>query len=48
MIRIKLISKKDQGHYKAGQIIRHIEVDLTFNVESLTHYYDLEVIPVLI
>jgi hypothetical protein len=48
MIRIKLISKKDQGHYKAGQTIRHIEVDMHFNIDSLTHYYDFEVIPVLI
>ena len=48
MKRIKLISKIDQGNYKAGQTIRHIEVDLTFNVESLTHYYDYLIIPVLI
>jgi hypothetical protein len=48
MKRIKLISKKDQGYYKAGQTIRHIEVDLHFNVERLTHYYDFEVIPEII
>lgn len=44
MVRIKLISKKDQGHYKAGQVIRHSEIEIGADLTKITEYYDYEVI----
>lgn len=48
MIKIKLISKKDTANYKAGQIVRIVEVEIDFNYKSITNYYDIEVEPIII
>ena len=48
MIQVKLISKKDQGHYLAGQVIRTIEVEQGFDLRKITSYYELEVEPKII
>jgi hypothetical protein len=48
MIKVKLISKKDQGIYKEGQPIRTVFVERNFNISSITIYYDFEVIAILI
>jgi hypothetical protein len=47
MITIKLISKKEQGLYKQGQVIRSIEVEVGFNISTITAYYDYEVAPMV-
>jgi hypothetical protein len=46
MKKVKLISRKNQGHYKTGDLIRIVEVEIDFDLNKIQVYYDFVVIPI--